>query len=86
MYVRKSRKSRTYNREKLYSVYKGDNFIMTGSWYEVMERLNITPSTLKYYLSKSYLKRIKKKNNKRLIIEPIGEFKNGDVIYYEDNY
>ena len=79
-------KSRTYAREKIYSVYKGDKYIMDGTWKEVVDRLSIAEGTLRYYLSNSYLKRIKKVNNKRLKIEPIGEIVNGEEILYEDNY
>ena len=82
----RSVKKHTYAREKIYCVYKGDIYVMDGTWKEVVNALGISESTLRYYLSKSYLNRIKKEKNKRLKIEPIGEIKNGEEILYEDNY
>jgi predicted site-specific integrase-resolvase len=58
---------------------------MDGTWKEVVDALGIAEGTMRYYLSPSYIKRIKKKNNKRLKIEPIGEIVDGEEILYEDN-
>lgn len=72
MYVR-HRKNHTYARDKIYAVYKGEEFKMTGTWYDVLDTLKISESTLRYYLSPSYKKRFKKGDSKRLVIVDLEE-------------
>lgn len=67
------KKNHLYATEKIYAVYKGEEFKITGDWYEIIDYLKVSESTLRYYLSKSYKKRFKnKKNNKRLMVIPLG--------------
>ena len=65
-------KNHVYAREKIYRVSKYNTIIFEGTWNDILEKLNISESTLRYYLSNSYKKRIYKNDNKRLIIEEIG--------------
>lgn len=67
------KKKRIRAREKVYAVYKGETFKMTGTWYDVINYLNISESTLRYYLSPSYKKRFKKGDSKRLVIVDLGD-------------
>lgn len=72
MYVR-HRKNHTYAREKTYVVYKGEEFKTTGTWYDILNYLEISEGTLRYYLSPSYKKRFKKGDSKRLVIVDLEE-------------
>lgn len=72
MYV-KHKKNHLYAREKVYAVYKGEEFKITGTWYDVLEYLGISENTLRYYLSPSYKKRFKKGDARRLVVIDLEE-------------
>ena len=59
-----------YPRENIYRVSKYNVVLFEGTWNEVLEKLNISESTMRYYLSNSYKNRISN-SNKRLTIELI---------------
>ena len=54
------RKNHIYAKEKVYAVYKGDMFLTTGTWYDVIEYLGVSETTMRYYLSPTYKKRASK--------------------------
>lgn len=51
---------------KIYALYKGDKFIMTGTIYQIANYLGVKQSTVKFYSMPTYLKR-DKGNRKRVI-------------------
>lgn len=51
---------------KIYALYKGDKFIMTGTIYQISNYLGVKQSTVKFYSMPTYLKR-DKGNRKRVI-------------------
>ena len=57
-------------REKIYRVIKYGVVIFEGTWDEILNKLNISESTLRYYLSNSYKTRTDE-SNKRIRIEAI---------------
>lgn len=57
-------------KEKVYRVIKYGVVIFEGTWDEILNKLNISESTLRYYLSNSYKTRTDE-SNKRIRIEAI---------------
>ena len=51
---------------KIYCVYKGDEFVDVGTKEELAKRLGIKPNTIYYYSSKSYKNMVKRGNSKRI--------------------
>lgn len=70
-------KPRNYNLSKprecrqVYAVYKGDQFICTGTTKELCPQLGIKPKTLQFYSTPSNHKRAENKN--RLIAIKLGK-------------
>lgn len=50
-----------------YALYKGDKFIAIGTVNELAKIMNVTPNTIRFYLSPTYRKRIK--GNGRIVIK-----------------
>ncbi|QNG60370.1 hypothetical protein H4O14_02250 [Bacillus sp. PAMC26568] len=46
---------------KEYAVYKGDTFICIGTVEECANYLDVSPQTIRFYLSPAYKKRIAKR-------------------------
>lgn len=53
-----------------YAVYKGDEFIMIGTIYEIANEFGIKIESAKYYLTDAYKRRIKRRGSKnyRLLV------------------
>lgn len=51
---------------KIYALYKGDKFIITGTIYQIANYLGVKQSTVKFYSMPAYLKR-DKGNRKRVV-------------------
>ena len=54
---------------KEYAMYKGDECIAIGTIDEIAKRLNVKVKTIKFYLTPTYKKRVKKSKNRRELIE-----------------
>lgn len=52
-----------------YALYKGDKFIDLGTVTELAKRNGLSESTIYFYLSPAYLKRIKKKDECFIVIK-----------------
>ena len=57
------------SREKIFAVYKGDEFIDLGTRKELAEKLNIKPNSIKFYSTPIYRKRTKDKPNSLIVIK-----------------
>ena len=44
---------------RIYALYKGDKFITEGTRKEIAEYTGLKESTIKYYSTNAYLKRVK---------------------------
>ena len=54
---------------KEYALYKGEKCLGIGSIKELAEQFNVQEKTIKFYLTPTYKKRVKKsKNRKELIL------------------
>ena len=53
----------TYNKKRIYAVYKGDNFMCDGTTEEICNQLNITLNTFRYYRTKFWNNRAKGNNH-----------------------
>lgn len=53
---------------KYYALYKGDNFILSGTKYQLANYLKVKLRTIDFYLTPTYNKRIKEKNNRLKVI------------------
>lgn len=51
-----------------YALYKGDKFIDLGTAAELSKRTGLSESTIYFYLSPAYLRRIKKKDKCYIVI------------------
>ncbi len=54
---------------KQYAMYKGDECIAVGNIYQIAKKLNIKIETIRFYLTPTYKKRVKKSKNRRELIE-----------------
>lgn len=54
---------------KEYAMYKGDDCIAIGTIDEIAKRLNVKVKTIKFYLTPTYKKRVKKSKNRRELIK-----------------
>ena len=50
-------------KEKVYAIYKGDEFIDLGTRKELAERLGVKVSTIDYLLTPAYRRKFKKSKN-----------------------
>src|SRR5690625_3638358 len=55
------------NREYVYACYEGDDIVFTGRKQECADYWNVKKSTIDYYISDAYKKRIEGKNNRRVV-------------------
>lgn len=63
--------NRVYAKDKRYNVYKYNKLIFQGSWKEVLDFLNISESTMRYYLSDSYKHRVKDSSKRIKILDQL---------------
>ncbi|MGT2802968.1 hypothetical protein Javan253_0026 [Streptococcus phage Javan253] len=54
-------------KEKIYALYKGDNFIADGTVKEIAQAIGVKPSTVQFYASPCYARRTSEKKGLRLI-------------------
>ena len=54
---------------KQYAVYKGEECLAIGNIYQLAKKLNIKERTIRFYLTPTYKKRVKKSKNRRELIE-----------------
>ena len=54
---------------KIYAMYKGDECLAMGTIIQLAKQLNVNIRTIKFYLTPSYKKRIKKGKNRRELIK-----------------
>ena len=57
-------KKKYTKRHSIWSVYKGENEIYQGNFYELAELMNIRLESVAYYTSKAYEKRLKNRKSK----------------------
>ena len=57
------------SKENIYAVYKGDEFIDLGTKNELAKKLNIKPKSIGFMTTPSYKKRIKKTENRLVVIK-----------------
>lgn len=48
--------------KKIYALYKGDNYITDGTIEELAEYLKVKPSTIRFYTTPTYKKRMNLEN------------------------
>lgn len=73
-------------KQKVFAVYRGDTFIDVGTLKELSPRLNVKESTIRYYISQAYQRRMaKSKNghyeNRMIAISFYEDEESEDVIY-----
>ena len=58
-------------KEKVYALYKGEEYLYSGTVKEIAEKLNMRERTILFYKTPTYLKRREKskKNNYFILIE-----------------
>ena len=64
--------SRKYDKNKIYAVYKGDEYITSGNIGEISEYLGCSIEILNYNLTNAYYNKIKDlpiSNKRRILIE-----------------
>lgn len=57
---------------KVYALYKGEEMLSMGTIFQISEELNTNISTIRYYGTNTYKRRLakrKKSNNSRILIE-----------------
>ena len=54
---------------KIYAMYKGDKLLASGTLYQLAKELKIEIQTLRFYLTPTYKKRLKKGINRRELVE-----------------
>lgn len=54
---------------KIYAMYKGDDCIAMGTIIQLSKQLGVSIQTIRFYLTPSYRKRVKKGNNRRELIK-----------------
>ena len=57
--------------KKEYAAYKGDKFLCLGTVKEIAKFLNVKETTVRWYASSSYYKRIKQTQGKKKYSEAI---------------
>ena len=57
---------------RIYALYKGDEYIMTGTKQELAEYLGVKKTTIDFYICPAYARKSKSKNNKRKKVIFIG--------------
>lgn len=60
-----------YEQKKLneYALYKGEELLEVGTIKEILERVNIKETTLRYYGTATYKRRIEGKKNRAILIK-----------------
>lgn len=53
----------------IYAMYKGDEFLCIGTVDEIARKRNIKPSTVSYYATASYEKRVEKYKSPIIVIK-----------------
>lgn len=53
---------------KIYAMYKGEECIAMGTIIQLAKQLNVDIQTIRFYLTPSYRKRVKKGNNRRELV------------------
>lgn len=59
--------------QKIWALYKGDEYIYCGTIKEIANKLNITETTVRFYKSKVYKKRRKGSTNCLMLYEIKGD-------------
>ena len=54
---------------KVYAMYKGDDCIAMGTIIQLSKQLGVSIQTIRFYLTPSYKKRVKKGKNRRELIK-----------------
>lgn len=54
---------------KVYAMYKGDECLAIGTVIQLSKQLGVSIQTIRFYLTPSYKKRVKKGNNRRELIK-----------------
>ncbi len=60
---------------KVYALYKGEKMLSMGTIFQIAQELNTNISTIRYYGTNTYKRRLakrKKSNNSRILIEVEG--------------
>jgi len=57
------------HKQKEWAVYQGDEFQFIGTTKECAERLGVTTSTIRFYSTDSYKKRIKEDGNGLILVD-----------------
>lgn len=60
--------------QRIYSLYKGDNYIIDGTKQEIADYLGIKIKSLNFYLTPTYAKRGKSENANRKKLIYLGKF------------
>lgn len=54
---------------KIYAMYKGEDCIAMGTIIQLSKQLGVSIQTIRFYLTPSYKKRVKKGKNRRELIK-----------------
>lgn len=54
---------------KEYALYKGDNLIAMGNKIQLAAALGVNVSTIEFYTTPTYKRRVKKCKNRRVLVE-----------------
>lgn len=54
---------------KIYAMYKGEQCLAIGTIIQLSKELGVSIQTIRFYLTPSYKKRVKKGNNRRELIK-----------------
>lgn len=52
----------------IYALYKGDTFLDIGTARDLAIKYNVDPKTIKYYSTKSYIKKCKNLDNRLIAV------------------
>ncbi len=55
-------------KSKIYALYKGEDCLGIGTIKELAEQLNIKATTLRFYMTPTYKKRVKDEIDRRVLI------------------
>lgn len=60
--------------KKEYALYRGNELLCIGTVRQIAKERNVQPATIKYYLTKAYMRKWKNKDSdKRLVLVPLDD-------------